>query len=162
MDFGLRIAVQQDSSLLIQTVKTMRAGMVAAPSYAEQFGMPTHASDLRDHRVLGYGHERRDAPFSLIGPGNEKIMVQPNGPLMVNNGEMMLAYLRAGMATALLPRFIAAPDLDAGRLVEILPDWHPTQSQLAVVSPPSRFRPARVRALTNHLIECLRQLPILG
>ena len=162
MDFGLRIAVQQDSSLLIQGVKTIRAGMVASPAYIAQFGMPAHASDLRDHRVIGYGHERRDGPFPLIGPDQEKIMVQPHGPLMVNNGEMMLAYLRAGMATALLPRFIVARDLDEGTLLEVLPGWHPPQSQLAVVSPHSRFRPARVRALTKHLIDHLRQLPILG
>lgn len=162
MDFGLRIAVQQDSSLLTQSIRPIRASMVASPEYLERHGPITHATDLRGHRILGYGHDRRDQPFTLLKEGEERVQIHPDGPLLVNNGDMMLPYLRQGVALALLPRFITAKDLEAGTLVEILPEWHPPFSQLAVVSPPSRFRPARVRALSAFLVERLRELPMLA
>lgn len=162
MDFALRIAAQEDSTLLTQSIRPMRATLIASPDYLASYGTPASPTDLAGHRVLGYGHSRRDAPFTLVGPAGERHVVQPNGPLMVNNGDMMLGYLRAGLAMALLPRFIALPDLERGTLVEVLPDWKTAGSQLSLVSPPSRFRPERVRVLSRFLIDHLRQMPLLA
>ena len=63
----------------------------------------------------------------------------------------------AGGGIAMLPDFIAEEELAAGRLVRILSDWSLPQAHLHLLSPPSRLRPARVRALSDYLVDALKR-----
>ncbi|MCC7394683.1 MAG: LysR family transcriptional regulator [Sphingomonadaceae bacterium] len=178
IDIALRIAAHVDSSLRSQTIAPVTLQMVAAPDYLARHGTPTHprelASDLARelaheltgdhgaHRVLGYGHARRDTPITLSHPTHGTHVVQPNGPLHTNNGEAMLPLLRAGLAIGQLPLFLIRDDLARGTLVQILPEWQSVPMTLRLLTPPSRLRPARVRALSAHLIAALKGHPMLG
>jgi DNA-binding transcriptional LysR family regulator len=162
IDLALRIADLADSSLLTQTIAPVATAIIASPRYLAQFGTPAHPRELIRHRVLGYGHGRRSAPIRVIGPGAETVVVEPNGPLFVNNGEMMLPLLISGQAMAMLPTFILGDALRDGRLVRLLDGWQTPPLTLNMVSPPSRLRPARVRALSDHLVGALRQAPALA
>src|SRR3546814_12239697 len=62
----------------------------------------------------------------------------------------------AGVGIALLPDFIAADELASGAVVPILAAWSLPQTHLHLLSPPSRLRPARVRALADHLVDTLK------
>ena len=86
----------------------------------------------------------------------EEATVLPTGPLFANNGDIAVPLVVAGVGIALLPDFIAADALASGAVVPILTDWSPPQSHLHLLSPPSRLRPARVRALSDHLVETLK------
>lgn len=156
IDLALRIAAQSDSSLLTQTIMPIPAAIVASPVYLDNFGTPQHPRELSKHRLLGYGHNHRTAPIRLTGPDGETMSVDPTGPLFVNNGDLMLPMLLGGGAMAMLPTFILGEALNDGRLVRVLADWHPSATSLSLVSPPSRLRPARVRALAEHLVKALK------
>ena len=41
-------------------------------------------------------------------------------------------------------------------VVPILADWSMPQAHLHLLSPPSRLRPARVKALSDHLVDTLK------
>ena len=43
-----------------------------------------------------------------------------------------------------------------GKLVRVLTDWTLPQAYLHLLSPPSRLRPARVRALSDYLVDTLK------
>ena len=156
IDLALRIAAQSDSSLLTKSIAPIPAALIASPSYIERHGAPRHPRDLAGHRLLGYGHANRATPIRLTGPGGETVQVEPNGPLFVNNGDLMLPLLIGGGGIAMLPTFIAGAALHDGRLVRVLEDWHPPAASLSLVSPPSRLRPARVQALADHLVKALK------
>src|SRR3546814_11607294 len=64
--------------------------------------------------------------------------------------------LAAGGGIAMLPDFIAETELASGALVRILADWSLPQVFLHLLSPPSRLRPARVRALSDPLAQTLK------
>ncbi len=166
IDIALRVAAHVDSSLRSQMIAPVTLQMVASPDYLARHGTPTHprelVRDLAAHRVLGYGHARRDTPITLAHPAHGTHIVQPNGPLHTNNGEAMLPLLRAGLAIGQLPLFLLRDDLARGTLVQILPEWHSTPMTLRLLTPPSRLRPARVRALSAHLIGALTGHPMLG
>ncbi len=162
IDLALRISDMADSSLLTQMIAPIPAALIASPAYLAREGTPLHPRDLSAHRVLGYGHGRRPAPIRLTGPDGAILSVDPTGPLFVNNGEVMLPLLYAGQGIAMLPTFICGDGLRDGRLVRVLPDWGPPQLSLSLVSPPSRLRPARVRALAEHLVNRLRADPALS
>ncbi len=157
IDLGLRIGVPDSSSLLSQTIAPIPLELVASPAYLAAHGEPAHPRDMAGHRLLGYGHDNRAAPIRLVGPGGESASIDPTGPLLVNNGDMMLPLLLAGTACALLPSFIVGQAMADGRLVRIMPDWRTPTPTLSLVSPPSRLRPARVNALATHLVDTLRR-----
>ena len=78
-----------------------------------------------------------------------------SGPLRVNNGEAMLPALCAGLGIGMLPDFICERDIAAGRLKPILQGWKIPPIAIHIVTPPSTFRPRRVTALIDFLVEKL-------
>lgn len=162
IDIALRIAEMQDSSLLSQTIAPIETLLLASPEYIALFGMPAHPDELPRHRLLGYGHEQRAAPIRLSGPGDERAVATPTGPVFTNNGDLMLPLLIAGQGIGMLPRFIAGAALDRGELVPVLTGWSTPGLTLNLVTPPSRLRPARVTALVQHLVGTLKGHPLFG
>ncbi|SNS72832.1 LysR family transcriptional regulator [Sphingopyxis indica] len=156
IDLALRIAPLDDSSLLARTIAPVAASVIASPAYLERHGTPRHPLDLAAHRLIGYGHRERARPLRFERKGEEATVV-PAGPLFTNNGDVMIPLLVAGGGIAVLPDFIAEAELASGALVPILSDWSLPQAFLHLLSPPSRLRPARVRALADHLVETLKR-----
>lgn len=161
IDLALRIASLPDSSLRSQTIAPVPTSLLASPDWLARHAGLRHPVELDPAQLLGYGHERRDQPVRLTGPGGERFSIVPAGPLLANNGDVMLPLLISGQAVAVLPHFIAAETLQSGALVPLLPDWHIGAGALHLVSPPSRLRPARVSALAGFLVERLRGHPLL-
>jgi DNA-binding transcriptional LysR family regulator len=156
IDLMLRIAELVDSSLLARTIAPVPASVVASPAYLERHGTPRHPLDLSGHRLIGYGHRERAAPIRFRRAG-EEVAVIPTGPLFANNGDVMVPLLTAGVGIAALPDFIVEEALRSGALVPILTDWVLPRASLHLLSPPSRLRPARVRALSDHLADTLKR-----
>jgi DNA-binding transcriptional LysR family regulator len=155
IDLTLRISPLADSSLLARTIAPVAASVLASPSYLEKHGKPKHPLELADHRLVGYGHRQRAMPLHFARQG-EEATVLPSGPLFTNNGDVVVPLLVAGGGIAVLPDFIAGDELASGALVRILTDWSLPQAYLHLLSPPSRLRPARVRALSDYLVENLK------
>lgn len=155
IDLTLRIAPLADSSLLARTIAPVAASVIASPAYLAQHGTPKHPLELSGHRLIGYGHRQRAMPLHFQRAG-EEATVLPTGPLFANNGDIMVPLIVAGGGIAVLPDFIAAEELASGAVVPILTDWSLPSSHLHLLSPPSRLRPARVRALSDHLVEVLK------
>lgn len=155
IDLALRIAPLADSSLLVRTIAPVAASVLASPAYLASHGTPRHPLDLGGHRLIGYGHRERAAPLRFHR-AREEATVLPTGPLFANNGDVMVPLLVAGGGIAVLPDFIVEEALASGALVKILTDWSLPQAYLHLLSPPSRLRPARVRALSDYLVEALK------
>ncbi|WP_428630859.1 LysR family transcriptional regulator [Sphingopyxis sp.] len=156
LDLALRISSLSDSSLLARTIAPVAASVIASPAYLEKHGVPYHPLDLAGHRLLGYGHRERALPLRFHRAKEEATIV-PSGPLFANNGDFAVPWLVAGGGIAAFPDFIAEEELVAGKLVRILTDWSLPQAHLHLLSPPSRLRPARVRALSDYLVDTLKR-----
>lgn len=155
-DIAIRIGTLPDSSLRARRLGPVALLIVAAPAYLERHGTPRHAGELGEHRLLGYSNA--SGPLHLTGPGGAQVSLRPAGPLATNSGEAMLPALRAGLGIALLPDFIVADDIAAGRLVPLLADWRTAPIGVHLLTPPGTLRPARVEALIAFLSEEIRRL----
>lgn len=156
IDLMLRIADLADSRLLARTIAPVAASVVASPAYLERHGVPRHPLDLSGHRLIGYGHRERAMPIRFRR-NEEEATVIPTGPMFANNGDIMVPLLTAGIGIAALPDFIVEEPMRSGALVPILTDWSLPTASLHLLSPPSRLRPARVRALSDHLAQALKR-----
>ncbi|GHC15549.1 LysR family transcriptional regulator [Kushneria pakistanensis] len=79
--------------------------------------------------------------------------VTMKAPIMLDATLAVREATLAGAGLAVLPDFVADPDIDAGRLIRILPDWHLPRGDIHAVFPPARYRPARVRAFVDLLAQ---------
>lgn len=153
-DIAVRIANLPDSSLRARQLGAIPTYIVAAPSYLERNGTPTHPAMLGEHRCLSYTNAT--GPWRFIGPDGSEVAVRPAGPIRTNSGEALLPALRLGLGISSLPDFIVGPDLDKGTLVAILTEWRAPPIALHLMTPPGALRPARVEALLTFLSDKMR------
>ncbi|SED84858.1 transcriptional regulator, LysR family [Rhizobiales bacterium GAS191] len=158
-DMALRIAALVDSSLRTRRICEIRRLLVAAPSYLDKHGRPTHPDELARHACLGYAYLPTPNRWRFIhGSGAEEI-VPTSGPLRANNGEALQPTVLAGLGLAVQPEFLVYDDLAAGRLEAVMTDWAPPMIALNIVTPPGGLRPARVTRLIEHLARRLSDAP---
>jgi DNA-binding transcriptional LysR family regulator len=87
---------------------------------------------------------------TLTGPRNSKATLKIKPSFNTDNLYAAIEAVREGVGYA-LPYWGIQDDLDAGRLVEICPRWHPPEVILSVAYPPSRYRPVRIGAFVDYL-----------
>jgi DNA-binding transcriptional LysR family regulator len=150
-DAGVRIARLPDSSLVARRLCDVRRYTVAAPSYLNAHGRPTHPMHLAHHRCFGYAYLSTPGVWHFANAAGEQASVRPSGPLRVNNGEAILPALLAGLGIADLPDFIVREPIDDGRVEVILKDWKQPEGSVHLVLPPGGPRPARVEVLADFL-----------
>jgi DNA-binding transcriptional LysR family regulator len=58
---------------------------------------------------------------------------------------------------AILPLLSVREDLEAGRLVSVLPDYEVYRGQLSLVRPPTPFEPPKLRVFIDFITAALRE-----
>jgi DNA-binding transcriptional LysR family regulator len=155
-DCAIRIGALPDSSLRAIKLRKMEGYFIAAPSYLERKGRPKIPADLSDHDCFIYSNTLTPEVWLVTDEKGQTMNVRPKCRFQSNNGDVMLPALVAGRGIGYLPDFLCQKALDAGDLINILPDWHMGDIALNIVMPPSRLRPARVDALVDFLKGNLR------
>ncbi len=153
-DAALRIAVLEDSSLVVKQLASVRRFVVAAPLYLERHGRPDSPGELEPHRCLRYSLARR-AVWQFTSAAGEEATVTPDGPLCATNAEALIPTVLAGAAVAELPEFIATDLIRSGQVEALLPGWTMKTGGLYFTTPTTRARSARVAALFDYLAERL-------
>lgn len=154
-DAALRIAVLEESSLVVRRLCPIGRSVVASPSYIARYGQPQHPNELGAHHCLGYAYKPRQDAWHFTGANGAQVLVTPSGPLRVTNVDALMPTILDGLGIAELPEFIASEHLASGRIVEILPDWTLSSGGLYFVTPTLRNRPAKVEALAEFLTQRL-------
>ena len=155
-DCAIRIAALPDSSLRAIKLREVQGYFIAAPSYIRRMGQPRVPGDLVDHDCFVYSNSSSPEFWHITGPNEQATNLRPKCRFQSNNGDVMLPALIAGRGIGYLPDFLCQKALDAGQLINVLPEWRMGDIALNIVMPPSRLRPARVDALVNFLKKNLR------
>jgi len=150
-DVTIRIADLPDSSLIARKIVPVRRVLCASPGYLQQRGTPRHPKDLRDHDCLSYGHLARGVLWKLTGPDGDH-WLQVAWKLCTNNGEVLRDAAVSGRGIALLPTFIAGPDLQSRRLKAILAPYRAPELSVCALYPPTRHLSMKVRVLIDFLV----------
>ncbi|RVC72651.1 LysR family transcriptional regulator, partial [Mesorhizobium sp. M2A.F.Ca.ET.046.02.1.1] len=79
-----------------------------------------------------------------------------SGPIEVNSPIVARAAALSGLGFAMLPDFIAAPDLASGKLVTALDDRILAGTGIFAVYPHRRYLPAKVRVFVDFLVHWFR------
>ncbi|WIE47746.1 LysR family transcriptional regulator [Pseudomonas sp. GM17] len=150
-DVTIRIASLADSSMVAKLLAPAPRIMVASPDYLKRAGTPQTPRDLTAHQCLNYGYLQSGVSLQLSN-GKDTQRVHVTGPLHANNGDLLAQAAEAGMGIALLPDFIVADALAAGRLVPVLCEWQAPPISIHAVYPSARRVPQKTRAFIEFLV----------
>lgn len=123
VDLSFRVAPPQEPDLVVKTLLRYRHRLLASPGYLAANPLPRTATDLQDHKTIGFGfHSSRDVNWRLSKRGQvEDIRFEPN--LAINDYAAVRAAVLAGHGIGELPEPLCRETLLAGKLVEVLPEW---------------------------------------
>ncbi|MFO1203610.1 MAG: LysR family transcriptional regulator [Tabrizicola sp.] len=148
-DGSIRFGPLEDSSQVARRLIHGQAVLVAPPDLP---GIETiaHPDDLARFQLVGLA-----APWPGGLPlqnGEVEIVVPHDPPLRLGSHLAVRDAVLAGAGIAALPGIIARPDLAAGRLVRLLPDWATPRKALYFVYPSAQSVTARLRVFIDHLV----------
>ena len=147
-DAAIRLGVLADSNLVARRITTFRGRLVASPAYLQKHGTPKTPDDLLAHAAINRINDEWP-----LQHGDETITVRPHARFTADNGAALVPAALAGLGIALLPDFLIADHIDAGRLVALLPDYPMPEAGVYVVRPPGGSASCKVRALIDIMVE---------
>lgn len=150
IDLGLRFGPLSESSLIARKLGTVRLRVCAATAYLATRPAPATTAALADHDVLLFAPSGRVVPWMLHGPDGA-VDATPRGRLVSNGVLALRDAARAGAGITLLPEFVIADDVAAGRMAYVLPAWTLQPSDLFAVYPSTRNLSPKVRAFLEFL-----------
>jgi len=160
-DLAVRIGRLADSSLMARPLAPSARVLCCSPDYARHAGIPQDVAAIEQHQCICYG-SASIAPywqFAAARAGEPPQQVVVRGRTHLNNGESMRDAAIAGLGLAVLPLFIAAPALFAGRLINVLPNAPPSPDTIHAVYPQTRYVSRAVRALIDMLVAAFQGIP---
>lgn len=156
-DISIRITKLDDSSLIARRLADFQTVLCASPDIIAQYGRPETPQALAAMPCIvdTNGRYRNNWPFE--NPDGTPLNVSVGGRMEVNSPLAVRAAAVSGLGFAILPDFIAAPEIESGRLVSLLPQYIPDGSGIYVVYPHRRYLPAKVRVFVDYLARWLKQ-----
>ncbi|OMG59929.1 MULTISPECIES: LysR substrate-binding domain-containing protein [Brevundimonas] len=155
---GFDLAIRVREPPLEQTDLVMRKldesvhRLVASPDLIARMGRPTGPADLANWPSLDFGPAHRDHVWALHHTEGMTASVRHAPRLVTDDLHMLHEGAVHGLGVALLPTVAVARDLDAGKLVDLLPDWRPKKWIVHAVFPSRRGLLPSVRMLLDFLV----------
>lgn len=162
-DLALRAGRLLDSSLVARRLGRFDLGLFASRGYLRKAGRPTRLAELARHRCILFGEPSERQQLRLTGPGGEEV-VEMDGPLVVHEMSFAADAIAAGIGIGLVPELYFAWMRGArrraarGELVRVLPEYGLSGTEVALVSPPKAYEPARVKLLRDFLADRLSRM----
>jgi len=163
-DVAIRITRLGDIGLVARRLGTSRRVLCCSPDYAARAGLPQTLDDVATRACLGYSAASPGQVWAFRdeASGGTAKTLAPRPVFSANNGDVLRDAAVAGHGFAVLPHFIVADDLRAGRLIEVRPGAVPVDDGIFAVYPRSAFGSVKLRALVQFLQQALSPAPWEG
>ncbi|MDO3436480.1 LysR family transcriptional regulator [Rhizobium sp. CBN3] len=145
-----------DSRLVTRVITSDKPRLCASPSYLTERGIPLDIEDLAAHDCLFFTNRGQSQGWRFRSHGGW-IKAQGHSRLRFDSGEAVRDACMAGLGIALLPDFVAAGDLAAGRLRQVLPDLETDDTKIVALYPDKGVLEPRVRCFIDLMIEEIGQ-----
>ena len=150
IDVAVRIAEAVEPGLVAIRLAPYRRAFCASPAYLGRYGVPRTPEDLASHNCLIGRGARLNASWP-VRRDNETESIRVTGNFLANNGEVLRDAALAGLGMMMGPRWQVEDDLAAGRLVEVLSEYVPTNRAIYAVLPRQGTLTPKIRAFVDFL-----------
>lgn len=153
-DVAIRIGDVGDTSLAVRPLGPYRLIAAASPAYLAARGTPRTPTELEAHDCLAYAYWSPSipSPWRFSRDGRTEI-VEANGRLRSNDWNALLRAVQEGFGITLGPESVLEPEIQAGRLVRLLPDYEGPVRPMHVLTSAARRPTASLRSFVDALAE---------
>lgn len=159
IELAIRVGWLSDSGLRARRIGSFQQVLVGSPTLAASLNSDAEPDQIADLPFVANGVLRDPLGWTFSRGERERRLVRLSAALCIDATLGVLAAVRAGVGASVLPDFAIQEDLASGRLVRLLPQWSLDSGGIYAVTPATRFRPARVKAFLDLLIEWERRRP---
>lgn len=123
-DAGIRLGEMiAEDMVAVRLTPPFRVVVVASPAYAARRGKPRNLADLASHNAIGYRQLRSGALYRWdLSDDGKDVAVETHGTAIVTEAMAARELALAGIGLAYIFEPLVRTDIEAGRLVEMLPD----------------------------------------
>jgi len=150
-DAAIRLGTLDDSSYRAAPIARFRPLPVASPAFLARQPLPATPAELRG--LAAIFHARFDGRLSWTHSASGAIVhtQHARGRIVADNAAAMRAFVLADAGVAVLPEWMLAEDLAAGRLRQLLPDYALPSMGAFAVYPNTPHVPAKVAMFIDFL-----------
>jgi DNA-binding transcriptional LysR family regulator len=153
IDVALRVrpTLDDSGSLVVKNLGVTYGVLVACPELLKKHGDIASPDDLARLPTIAMSAADGRANWKLTGPGGKEHDLQ-HRPCYTANDLMTLRFAALqGTGICILPDYMCADDVKAGRLVPVLPGWAPPPGFVHAVFPSRRGLVPAVRRFLDFL-----------
>ena len=162
IELAIRVGWLTETGLQARQIGSFRQVLVAAPSFAQQVSQLTQPADLAQLPFIANTALREHLRWNFSRSPTEQHSVLMQASIFLDATLAVREAVSAGAGLSVLPDYAIAGDLAAGRLIHVLPQWELPTGGIHAVFPSARFRPAKVRAFVDLLVESEKQRQAIG
>lgn len=157
VDLAVRVLSEPPPSLVARELAPMRHVACASVEFAARHPMPKQVEDLRHVPIITstvVGRELRVAAYK--GADRHELALHPT--LASENFQFLHEAILAGLGVGLVPDYMVAADVAAGRIVTALDDWRLSLfgTRLYLLRMPDRYQTLATRTLIDFVVEQAR------
>lgn len=162
VELAIRVGWLAESQLKARQIGSFKQVLVAGADWAQNNGVVADPKALTTLPFVANTALREPLLWEFRRDARVHQRVQLQARIRLNETLSVREAVRLGMGLSVLPDFVVAHDLAAGRLVQMLPDWQLPAGGIHAVFPAARFRPTKVSAFVEVLGQHLAQAGELG
>jgi DNA-binding transcriptional LysR family regulator len=155
-DAGIHLGefIERDM-IVIRVSQDIRPAIVGSPGYFASHPKPGSPRDLPSHRCINFRHGADGVYRWEFDKGRQSLTVAVNGPLIVDDVELVICAAIDGVGLAFMDEERVAPHVTSGALVRVLEDWCPPFPGFFLYYPSQR----QLRPALSAFIDTLRLRP---
>jgi DNA-binding transcriptional LysR family regulator len=158
VDVAIRVSSNlQGPGLIARKLASDRTVLCGAPAYLARKGTPLSPQDLVHHDCLVYSLLKVSEEWRFRDRGSKDVYTVPiTGRLSAASGAVLRQVALAGRGLAVLPAFMVAADVVAGRLCLLVDGFQGVDLGIYAVYPQTRRPLGKVRAFVDLLVAHFR------
>lgn len=154
IDIGIRVGAVRDRRYIARAVAQVPLRIVSTPALIAAVGTPSNVEDLKGLPLSALIDRNNGRPWPWFFADGQSYL-PPSPAFSCDDPETELEFVRAGLAFAQMPHYLADAYVNDGLLVEVLADCAPAPTDLIIYRTQSGPVPPRVRLVYDHLMGCL-------
>jgi DNA-binding transcriptional LysR family regulator len=152
-DVAVRLTPPPDSSLIVRSLATWRHVLCCSHGYLEAHPRPEQLADLAQHNCIRHELYPFGDDWRFADRKGNPASVRVTGNLVTNSGDTLRLAALHGAGIFLAAGFLVHDDLEAGRLVRLLPEYRPVEFAMNAVYPHRHHLSAKVRTFIDMLVK---------
>lgn len=154
LDLAFVIGTPVDSTLKLRKIFECPRVLVASPNYLEARGHPKTPQDLLDgaHNCLLLRYPRSPEYFWVLETPDGPRKMEVSGRYDADGTDVLLDWALSGHGIAMRPRFEVEEHLEAGRLVELLPQTPPVGAVFGCLYPHRKLQDPKIKRFMDFMV----------